>query len=397
MSNALGGHGAGRRQRVLIPLGIVLAAATVLVVGLFMLARAGSKTNNVALAALPKPVTVIHPKETTFRNSRSYVGTIEPWVETTIGPQFVSAYVDTVLVRPGAVVKKGDVLATLDCRNANASSQAVAMQAQALEARQRAITHEASRVEELLQGGFVSPNEAEQKTAESARQESELLAAKAKLIGTSLEVDDCILRAPFAGEIATRTADPGAFARPGSSIVSLIDRATVRVVADVPEVDFDVVAPGTRVTLQVLATHKDRMGTVARRAPAADPLTRTVHFELDIEDAARDLPVGTTADMRIDVGREEPAWEVPLFAASVRGNRATVFVVDDGIAHKRVLSVKGEREGRLYLEPGLKAETPIVTEGRELLNENDRVSAQLEPNGAPAFGSASNGAQPVPQ
>ena len=79
-----------------------------------------------------------------------------------------SAYVDTVLVRPGDVVKRGQVLATLDCRNASASSKAVAMQARALEAEQEAIAHESARVAELNEGGFASPNEIEKHAAESA-------------------------------------------------------------------------------------------------------------------------------------------------------------------------------------------------------------------------------------
>src|SRR5262249_9883274 len=254
------------------------------------------------LASAPKLVTVIAAIAASYRPSRTYVGTLEPWVEAKIGPQLVSAYVDTVLVRPGAVVKKGDVLATLDCRNASASSQAVAMQARALEARQQAILHESTRVQELLDGGFVSPNEAEQKSAQSAEQEAQLLATRAKLLGTSLEVNDCVLRAPFAGEVATRSIDPGAFARPGTSIVSIVDRGTIRIVADAPEADFNVIAPGSKVEVHLLATKKDLSGTIARRAPAADPTTRTVHFELDIDDPTRELPVGTTADLHIDVG-----------------------------------------------------------------------------------------------
>ena len=86
-----------------------------------------------------------------------------------VGPQLVSAYVDTVLVRPGAVVKRGEVLATLDCRDASAASQAVASAARAIDARQKAARHEAARLQGLLAGNFVSPNEAEQKTAASAR------------------------------------------------------------------------------------------------------------------------------------------------------------------------------------------------------------------------------------
>lgn len=349
----------------------------VLVTGSLMALRAESKINKVALSEGPKAVTVVAPEPAAYRASRTYVGTIEPWVEATVGPQLVSAYVDTVLVRPGAVVKKGDVLATLDCRNASATSQAVAMQARALETSQRAMANEAARVRGLLDGGFVSPNEAEQKEAQSASEQAQLLAQQAKLLGASLEVNDCILRAPFNGEIATRGIDPGAFVRPGSAIVSLVDRTTVRVIADAPEVDFDVVSPGAKVTLHFIATNSDLIANIARRAPAADATTRTVHFELDVPDPGKTIPVGTTAEIRIEVGEPSPALRVPLAAAVVRGSKATLFVVEGNRAHVRLVPLKGELAGNLFLEPQLTPGSRIVTEGRALLSDGDEVAATL--------------------
>src|SRR5579863_7731580 len=47
---------------------------------------------------------------------------------------------------------------------------------------------------------------------------------------------------------------PGAFVVPGADIVSVIDRATVRVVVDGPEQDFDELAPGAPVRIELLAT-----------------------------------------------------------------------------------------------------------------------------------------------
>lgn len=361
-----------------MPLLIGAVTLGILSTGAVMIARADGKTNKVALTESPKPVSVIEVKSTTFRASRSYVGTLAPWLEAKVGPQLVSAYVDTVLVRPGAVVKLGQVLATLDCRNAGASNQAIAMQARALESQQQAVADEASRVQGLLDGGFVSPNEAEQKTAQSAAQHAQLLATQAKLLGASLEVSDCILRAPFDGEVATRTSDPGAFAHPGTAIVSLVDRSTIRIIADAPEVDFTAVAPGTQVSVHLVATNRTLMTVIARRAPAADLATRTVHFEMDIADPTREFPVGTTAELAIDVGAPEPASEIPLFAATVRGPKASVFVVAAGVAHKQTFVVKGEREGRLFVDRSLLPGSNVVTEGRALLADNDRVLSTLE-------------------
>jgi RND family efflux transporter MFP subunit len=366
------------KRSPLVPISIAGGVLVLLSLGILLLRHAEAGTNKVALNSAPKPVTVIAMSETTFRSSRTYVGTLEPWIRAAIGPQLVSAYVDTVLVRPGATVKKGEVLATLDCRNASATSQAVAMQARALDARQKAFAHESARVQGLLDGGFVSANEAEQKAAQSAEQQAQLLATQAKLLGTALEVNDCILRSPFDGEIATRSVDPGAFVRPGAAIVSVVDRSIVRVSGDAPEVDFAVVALGTDVKIHVLSTGQDVVGKVSRRAPAADEATRTVHFEIDVPNADRGIPVGTTGELSIDVGQPIPAVEVPLLAAAVRGTKASVFVIENGVAHTRVLPMLGEKGGKVYLDASLKGGSLVVTEGRALLNEGDKVSAELD-------------------
>jgi membrane fusion protein, multidrug efflux system len=366
--------------RRVVPIAVGVAVIALLGVGGLMVVRAESKTNQVALASSAKPVSVTRARGTTFRASRRYVGTLQPWVEARVGPQFVSAYVDTVLVRPGDVVKKGDVLATLDCRNASATSQAVAMQARALDEHQRALAHEAERVQGLLDGGYVSPNEAEQKSALSASEQAQLLATRARLLGTSLEVSDCVLKAPFTGEVATRSADPGAFVRPGTAIVSIVDRTTIRVTAEAPEIDFQIVAPGTPVKIHTIATGRDLVATIARRAPCADGLTRTVHFELDVPDPDRTMPVSTTGELRIDVGTPARATEVPLSAASVRGSKASFFVVEGTVAHARVVPLQGETNGRLFLDPQLPAGALVVTEGRALLSDGDTVAATVEPD-----------------
>jgi membrane fusion protein, multidrug efflux system len=365
----------GRR----IPLVIAAGVATLLLLGAAMIWRAEDKTNKVALASTAKPVTVALAKAASFRPSRVYVGTLEPWVEARVGPQLVAAYIDTVLVRPGAVVKRNEILATLDCRSASAANQAVSMQARAIDAQQKAMADEALRLRSLLDGGFVSPNEAEQKTAQSSAREAELFSQRAKMMGAALEVNDCILKAPFDGEVATRSEDPGAFVRPGTQIVSVVDRSIVRIVGDAPEIDFGAVAPGTLARIHVLATGKDLTGTVARRAPAADPGTRTVHFEIDVRDAGRELPVGTTAEISIDVGEPVRATELPLYAAAIRGEKAILFVVEGDIAHSRTVRVVGEAGGSVFLDPELAAGSRVVTDGRALLEDGDRVASKQVP------------------
>jgi RND family efflux transporter MFP subunit len=367
----------GRRWTVPVVIcGVVTAA---LGCGTYFLRRAEANVNKVALSDNAKSVTVGEAHAAMFRPTHRYVGTLEPWLHARIGPQFASGYVDTVLVRPGAAVKRGDVLATLDCRNASTASQAIAHQARALEQRQKAAAKEAARLGELLEGGYAAPNEVEQKQAQSAANEAQIAALLAQGSGKALEVNDCILRASFDGEVALRLADPGAFVRPGGAIVEVVDRAVVRVAASVPEIDFEAVAPKTPVRLRLLATGKDLAGEVSRRAPSADPSTRTVVFEVDLPNPGRDIPVGTTAEIFVDVGELVPTVEIPLLAAKIRGSSATVFLVEDGVAKKVAVDVIGEKGGSVFVDPkGLKPGARVVTQGRALLANNDRVAARLE-------------------
>jgi RND family efflux transporter MFP subunit len=385
---------APRRSRMVSGVIVVAAMVTVLT-GAAMMLRAEAKTNNVALSASAKRVSYALAKGISYRDARTYVGTLRPWVEANVGPQLISAYVDAVLVRPGALVKRGEVLATLDCRNASTASNAIALQARAIEARQKAIEDESDRTQKLLHGGYASANEAEQALAQSASEAAQLGAQRATLAHSSLEVGDCVLRAPFDGEIGDRFVDPGAFVRPGTAVVSVIDRSTVRFSADVPEADFAVVPPKAAVRIHVDASSLDLEGTISRRAPHADTQVRTIHFEVDLPNHERAIPVGTTAEIRIEFGNAVVATQIPLYAAAVRGARATVFVIDGNAARSQTVAVLGEIGSALVVASTLPPDAKVITEGRALLDDGDPVDAKEEhPADTSSAGAAAKGGQP---
>jgi membrane fusion protein, multidrug efflux system len=366
-----------RRRRVIA----VVAAGTLVVAGAGVLLawRSARAVNRSTLASVPRPVTFVEAKASSFRGSRTYVGSIEPWVEANVGPQYVSAYAQTVLVRPGDSVKRGAVLATLDCASPNAATRVAEMQAQAVDERQRAMSDEAARVRSLLDGGFAAVNDSEQREAHARSEQAQLSAARERMNEVALDVRDCVLRAPFDGEIATRTIDPGAFVRPGTAIVSVVDRATVRVSADAPEKDFDVIPPGNAATIEVLSTGARVVAPISRRAPKADPTTRTVHFEIDVSDAARAIPVSTTGLVHVDYGAPRPATELPVDAASVLQHKAKLFVLEGDVARAKEVCVVGEAGGSLFVDPAeLAPGTRVIVFGRALLRDGDRVAPKLD-------------------
>jgi RND family efflux transporter MFP subunit len=360
-----------------IPVIIAAGVVGILLFGGVLVWHAEAKTNKVALASSPKPVTVLAAKAEPYRAVHTYVGTLRPWIDAKVGPQFISAYVETVLVRPGAVVKKGQVLATLDCRHATAQTAAISSQAKAIADRQQAISHEAARTQTLLEGGFVSPNDSEQITAKGAAEANELAAQEADLSKSTLEVNDCILRAPFDGEVSVRLVDPGSFVRPSTEMIGVVDRNTVRMTADAPESDFDSIPPGAKVTVHVVSTNVDIAASITRRAPNADPGTRTIHFEIDLDDSDRRIPVDTTGEVHVPVGEPVAATAVPLSAVTVNDRKATLFAVGGDIAHDRTLIEIGEVGPDIFFrQDALQPGTLIVVEGRALLKDGDHVVSE---------------------
>jgi len=156
----------------------------------------------------------------------------------------------------------------------------------------------------------------------------------------------------------------------------VIDRSKVRISADAPESDFVIVSPDTMVKIEIDASGAKTQATISRRAPAADEVTRTVHFEVDVPNADRALPVGTTARLTIEVGAPQPATSIPLRAATLRGDKASLFVVENEVAKRLTIPVLGEQSGLLYLDPKLAAGAAVVVEGRALLDDKDRVAAK---------------------
>jgi membrane fusion protein (multidrug efflux system) len=387
--------GPPRRRRRLVA---VIACACVLAGAAIGVRAVRSRAAQESEAEAAQAVSVVVARASTFTPRHQYVATVQPWISANIGPQFVSAYIESVRVRPGAVVKRGDVLATLDCRDAADTMRAEAAEAAAITARQKALADEASRIGSLLDGGFVSPNEVEQKLATSESQLARLMATKAQLANAALWVNDCTLRAPFDGEVSVRELDPGAFVHPQGAIVTIVDRSTVRVTAEIPEGDFAFVAPGTRLKIHMRATGQDLTGVVSRRAPAASDSTSTVHIEIDVPDPTRRFPVGTTAEVTADVGAPVPATVVPREAVELETSKAVFFrVKEDGRVEKAVAPLLGIEDGLICLDPqGLKPGSRVVTEGRALLKDGERVIIRPEPSEQvdPIAGRPAEGAKP---
>jgi len=364
------------RRAPSIPLVLSGLTAAVILVGGALAIRAAHRQNHTTLAQSAKIVGLLEARTTLYHAEHRYVGSVLAWNEAKLGPQFLSGYVTEVRVRPGASVRKGQPLAIIEPEQAKERNLASQKQAEAIKARLGFLARESERIQGLEKKGIVSENEAENKLAEVQSESAKLEAAQAQMASSNLEFQDTIQRAPFDGEIGERFLDPGAFVRPGNYIVSVVDRSRVICASDAPEQDHPFLSVGRAVHLRLLATSRELDGTISRVSPSADPSTRTLHFEVDLDNQDRAIPVGTSVEMLILENAGRNVIHLPTAAAKVEGTRATVFVLEGDRVRKKVLNFIGEREGELYLSPDLPPGAQVVVDGREQLEDGDPVVAR---------------------
>lgn len=103
-------------------------------------------------------------------------------------------------------------------------------------------------------------------------------AARVKQLKTALS--ETQLRAPFAGIVAARYADPGTFVRPGQAVLRIIATTDLHVRFAVPEERGKKVAASTKV--RVLVDDKVLDATVSAIAPEVEPASRTVFVDASL-------------------------------------------------------------------------------------------------------------------
>jgi RND family efflux transporter MFP subunit len=225
-----------------------------------------------------------------------------------------------------------------------------------------------------------------------ARQRSS--AARVKVLET--QRDESLIRAPFDGMVTEKAAEVGEIVAPISiggsmargSIVTVADWASLQAEVDVAEAQIGGVWPRQRAAITVDALPgKVFPGKVRRILPRADRSKATVKVRVDF--LARDekaiLPemgvrvkfLADDAPPGIETGAVRDRIGVPAAAVQRDEGGAFVWVVRDGAAQRRAVSLGSESGAWAEIVDGVVAGDQVVVRGAEKLTA-DAVPVRLE-------------------
>lgn len=317
-----------------------------------------------------------------------------------------TGYVRAVEVRPGDVVKAGQVLALLEAHDVEASArrakagleQSLASQGEAesglVEARTNAQLAKTTRdrIAKLHDANAVSAQElddAEARARAAAAQEemaqARITAARHRIAQANAEMGEVSallgysrIVAPFAGRVIERHVDPGNLASPGTPLLVVEEEGLLRVEASVPESRAGVLALGDPVDVAVESAKAPLTGKVSEIVPAVDIASRAFLVKIDLGGDVQALRPGMFARASFPVGKRQ-GLVVPREAVTSMGALDRVFVVDEAggapRAHLRMVTLGETQQGRTEVLSGLVPGEKVVVAPPSTLKDGTRVGA----------------------
>jgi RND family efflux transporter MFP subunit len=316
----------------------------------------------------------------------------------------ITARVVEVYVDEGMKVTEGQLLARLDDSDAQrrflaAKSQrdATAALIASLEVNLANAEREFRRQEDLEKQGYTSTQALDlaRTTAESLRAQiaatrEQVRAADAQIQVAQQDVDNCTVRAPFAGVVVSKDAQRGEMVSPISAgggftrtgIATIVDMDSIEIEVDVNESYIARVEPGQRVEAMLDAYPDWRIPAKVRTViPTADRQKATVKVRISFDKLdPRVLP-----DMGVKVSflaAEQPSGQASARAVVQREavrdaeGKTMVFLFRDGKLERRAVSLGASRGTDVEVTAGLSPGDQVVVKGPGDLRDGQRVKVK---------------------
>ncbi|MBL9204530.1 MAG: efflux RND transporter periplasmic adaptor subunit [Opitutaceae bacterium] len=383
-----------RRRPLLIASGLLLTAS----VGLYSFtASRGVAAEPTAAVPPPAPKVTVSPVEVKLVTEfEEITGRIDA-TETVELRARVSGHLDSIHFQAGQLVKKGDLLFTIDPRWYQA-------QFDLANARAGVAVREAKRAQDLLAAAAISSEEAESRRAKAAEAQAELVAAR-------LDLEHTEVRAPIDGRVhrAFVTAGNLVSGAPGNAtaLTTIVSTGAAFVYADLDENtllkfnrsarDHHLLTEAGRVPVTMqLADELDypRHGYIDSMDNRVNPSTGTLTVRMLFPNEDGALVPGLFARVRLPVGAPQTTLLVSERAIGTDQSQKFVLTVstDNTVAY-RTVKLGGAISGKRVIRQGLNPGDSIIVNGLQRVRPGMTVAPEPEMAAGPLPSSTSAGSK----
>lgn len=325
------------------------------------LSGCSGSTDRAGFAMPPMPVEASEVVRHEIVDRFEVVGTIEAAEAVTVVGE-IDAIVTALPFAEGSTVRKGGLIARLD----DAQLAAEVARAEALRAQTKASFE---RVKSIVDQGAGAPQDLDDAAAALKVAEANLDLARARFAKTRIV-------APFTGVIGSRRVSVGSFLRTGQAITDLANVEEMRVTFSAPERFLGRLRQGAGVAV-VTPAFPDTVlqGQIIVVDPVIDEATRTARVVARVQNPARRLRPGMSANIAAVLNRRADALTVPNEAVFGSGGQSFVYVIGpDSTVHRTAVTLGTRTPDVVEVLRGLTTGTRVVRTGHQKLFDGGRVT-----------------------
>ncbi len=333
-------------------------------------ASAGTAAKS-AVKLLLAPEDLLTVAASTLASGPVITGSVQPERRADLRAE-VAAVVLQILKDNGEAVKAGELLVRLDdtaIRDSLASAEeAVRASSQAFEQSERQV----ARLKTLQAQGMTSTQALEDAEVRRNNAQSDLVAAKSRVVSARQQMQRTGVRAPFDGVVSERKASAGDTVQIGKELLKVIAPSSMRFEGLVSADRMSELKLGQAVRFRVNGySQSDFSGTVKRIDAAANATTRQVEVVVAFADAATAPKVaGLFAEGRVETGSSQ-ALTLPETAVVRAGDAAWAWRATDTTLSKVAIKLgdRDPRTGRLPVLQGLSTGDRVLRNPASTLTE----------------------------
>jgi len=281
---------------------------------------------------------------------------IEPYKQNAITPAVSGVRIDRILVDVGSRVTKGQLLATMDPIQYNqANTQLLNLES------------DLARMQPVFEAGGISAQQLDQLRTQVEVQRDVVANYKKNIE----------LRSPITGVVTERSAEAGdLFA--GAPILQIMQIDPLKITANISEKYFSAVKMNMPVDIKAdVLPDETFTGRVSLIYPAMDPATRTFTVEVTIPNSKGRLRPGMFARTIFNMGDKEGVM-IPDTAVKRQAgtNDRVVFVISNGVAERRVVTLGRQIGDRIDVISGVEAGEQVAVTGLSKLDDGTAVEVK---------------------
>ena len=319
------------------------------------------------IASMPEPsypVTEYKAKYSSWNPSIKAIGFIRPNQSVELTSE-TAGKITSIRFKSGQLVKKGDILVTLDSSTEQAQLDSYTAKLPFQKA-------EYERYLKLVQTNSVSQASFEEK-------KSDYFSALADINGVKADINKLTIKAPFDGIIGLNNVALGQYINSGSEIAPLDDINLMELRVTIPQTEMKNVFVGQEVKIKVGA-YPDKVfeGKIEAIAPGIQNSTGLVEVQVSIPNYDNKLKNNMYATANIMLPIKNNIIMVPKTAISYNLYGNFVYVVkEDKNKEKRVsqifVNILSDDGEQVVIDSGIKENDMIVTSGQVSLNNGSKV------------------------